>query len=72
MTVSIENENSELQGGKVTCLSCVARGRILLELLGRPSIIQQRLESLANAHDIGSHRSKGEVKVTLYHAPQAE
>lgn len=72
MTVKIENDTSSLEGGKVVCRSCIAHGRIMLELLGKPSSVQQRLESLAHAHDTGVHRDKGDIKVTLYYSPQAE
>jgi hypothetical protein len=71
MTIRKEDIVSFPEGGIVKCFSCVAHGRILLELIGKPSSAENRLMAVAMAHEVAT-KGKHDILLSLRHQPRAE
>lgn len=71
MTIKREHEIGGPEGGIVKCFSCIAHGRILLELISRPHRLVDRLEALAAAHDVYT-KFQHDIRIIYRSQPKAE
>ena len=71
MTIRRENTISYPEGGVIKCYSCIVHWRILLELIGKPLSVENRLMAVAMAHEVAT-KGKHDILLSFRHQPRAE